>query len=83
MRVVTATDEGAVELNWMWLPTWLGMNAKFKKELEDKFKEKIEGRPLDEGTLDDIHNEVLDFISNKFQVKGLYDYLDGVKFIEL
>lgn len=79
MRFVQFTD-GVLELNFMWLPTWLGMNAKFKRELEKELADKFRGRTTAE--MDAIHEEVIDYIIEKYPLPGLRDYLDGIKFVD-
>ena len=82
MRVVVQTDPGVVELSFMWLPTFIGLNGVLKQELETKLKTKIEGKPLTEETLDWAHDQVVEFLCEKFPIKGLRDYLDAIKFVE-
>jgi hypothetical protein len=82
MRLVDRTGPGVLGLNYMWLPTWVGMNAQLIKEIEEAISAGIVGQPLDEGTLDAAHHAVLDFLKAKFpHINGLFDYLDGVKFV--
>jgi len=80
MRLIHVADK-AVELNFMWLPTWLGQNAKFKQQLEKDLAPKIRGMEMTEPNLDKIHDMVLDYIVEKFPIPGLFDYLDGLKFV--
>lgn len=81
MRAVIRTAPGVVELNWMWLPTFVGMNAKLKKELEERLAPKLEGQPL-EAALDAAHEMVIDFLVEKFPAHpGLRDYLDALKYV--
>ena len=81
MRAVIRTAPGVVELNFMWLPTFVGMNAQLKKEIEERLKPKLEGRPLEE-TLDDAHEMVIDFLVERFPaLTGLRDYLDAMKYV--
>ena len=71
---------GVVTLNYMWLPTWLGMNFTFKRDLERDFAERIKGSTSDQ--LDRLEQELLDYIEAKFPgIVGLRDYLDGLKFV--
>jgi len=82
MRLVDRTGPGTLGLNFMWLPTWVGMNTQLIKEIESAISVEIVGKPLDEGTLDAAHYAVLEFLGNKFpHIKGMFDYLDGVKFV--
>lgn len=82
MRFVVHTGPGQVELNYLWLPTWIGMNKLIKEEMEAALAEKVEGRPLTEETLDEVHAEVVDWLSKRFgSMPGLFDYLDAIKHV--
>lgn len=84
MRAVVVTDPGVLELNYMWLPTWVGSNAMLKKHLEEQLQEKVVGLPLTEETLDEVNDMVIGAIEEKYpEIKGLRDYLDGLKFVQL
>lgn len=66
----------------MWLPTFIGMNQQLVKEIEDAIAPAIVGKELNEETLDDASHAVLDFLVKKFPtLPGLYNYLDGLKFV--
>lgn len=82
MRVIVQTGPGELELNYMMLPTFIGMNTLLKKELEAKFKVQFEGQPMTDEFLDRAHDLIIDFLVEKFAaLKGLREYLDGVKYI--
>lgn len=82
MRFVDRTGPGTLGLNFMWLPTFVGMNTQLIKEIEDAISEGILGKPLDEGTLEKAHYAVIEYLGKKFpHIAGLVDYLDGVKFV--
>jgi hypothetical protein len=81
MRTVIKTGPGEVQLNWMWLPTFIGMDTNVKKELEGALSKRLVGLPLDEATLDMAHEEVLDFLDKRYPGLELRTYLDGLKFI--
>ena len=82
MRLVTVVNGKSVELNFMWLPTWLGQNTRFKQQLELDLAPKIRGLELTEENLDKVHAMVLDYIVEKHpSIPGLFDYLDGLKFV--
>jgi hypothetical protein len=82
MRLVTAGEPGQVELNYMWLPTFLGLNSALMKEIQDVIGPGLIGQPLTDETLDRVHGELLDFFEKKFpNLEGLRDYLDGLKFV--
>ena len=82
MRTVVRTQEGVLELNYMWLPTWIGMNTVIKPEIERELSKKIVGMVMSEDSLDAIHGMVIDhLVDGNPHVEGLRDYLDGLKFV--
>ena len=82
MRVVVPTDEGQLELAYMWLPTFIGMNNHIKEVVEKELKEAFVGQPMNEATLDAAHTKVVELLEKKFtNVKGLGEFLDGLKFV--
>jgi len=82
MRAVVQTEPGVLELNFMWLPTWLGMNTHLKAEIEAALQDKLVGQPMDDATMDWAHEQVVLFLEEKFpHLGGLRDFLDSLKFI--
>lgn len=83
MRAVVHVSPGILELNYMWLPTAIGMNSLLKRELEEALGPKLQGLPLDDAGLDKAHDIVVDFLVQKFpEVNGLERFLDGMKYLE-
>ena len=81
---VVQTSSGVLELNYSWLPTWMGMNASLKKEIEDALGKELVGKPLDEFGLLDAHACVVDFLVQRFpQITGLRDFLDGLRYLSI
>lgn len=82
MRLVVIVGPGELEVNYMFLPTFIGMNALLKKELEVALRPLIEGQAWTEQSLDQAHDHVIDFLEKRFaELSGLREYLDGVKYI--
>jgi hypothetical protein len=82
VRVVHRTEPGVIELNWMWLPTWIGMNQQLTRELNEELSRHIVGRPLTDETLDDISEIIVNYLEDRYpHLEGLRDYLDGLKFV--
>jgi hypothetical protein len=82
MRLVVRSGPGQVELNYMWLPTWIGMNEALLKEIEKALAPVLVGKDLDDGTLEEAHFLVLDYLKERFSnINGLFDYLDGMKYV--
>lgn len=88
MRLVQVGGPGVVELNWTWLPTWLGQNTILKQEIEahitEWMKQKESPVYMDDSTLDEMHDEVMSFLRAKFpEPKGLMDYLEGLGHVHI
>ena len=81
MRTIIVSGRGAVEVNWSWLPTWIGMNSSLIKEIEVALSPTLLGQSLNTEVLDKANTLLIDFLVKKFKVPGLFDYLDGLKYI--
>jgi len=82
MKLVVATEPGVVELNFMWLPTWLGLNSQLKKELEAELQPLLVGQALTEELLQQAHDYILAYLVKRHpEMEGLRDYLDALKFV--
>ena len=83
MKLVQRTGPGEVGLNYMWLPTWIGMNGTLIKEIEQHISPVFVGQPLTDEVLDRAGEVVLQYLSAKFSnLKGIFEYLDGLKYVE-
>jgi hypothetical protein len=76
---VIRTGDGAIAVNYLWLPTWIGMNASLVREIDDEVGAKWIGSPLTDETLLAAHTEVVQYLANRFKIEGLKAYLDGVR----
>lgn len=82
MRLITV-DGNAVEVNYMFLPTFLGLNTALMQEMEAKIAPMLVGKEATDDVLDDANDAILDFIEARFpDITGLRDYLDAMKFIQ-
>ena len=83
MKIVQRTGPGEVGLNYMWLPTWIGMNGNLIKEIEKYIEPIFLNQPLTDEVLDRASEVVVQFLSDKFpNLKGIFEYLDGLKYVE-
>jgi hypothetical protein len=83
MRVVQVAKDGALELNWMWLPTFIGQNHMVCKELAGVWREWYpRGFPVTEEALDEIHDKTIEWFAQRFKIEGLGDYLHAIECIE-
>lgn len=82
MRLVDRTGPGAIGLNYMWLPCWIGMNEALVKEIDQAIAPGLLGKEITDETLNEAQVKVLSFLAERFpQLPGLFDYLDGLKFV--
>lgn len=83
MRVIQVAKDGAIELSWMWLPTFVGQNYLILRELgrvwEAQFPDGVAHTP--EG-LDEMHEFTINWLCEKFPIPGLYTYLKGIERVE-
>jgi hypothetical protein len=57
------------------------MNAALKKSIEEALQATLVGQELDEEA---AHQQVVGYLMGKFPtIKGLEEYLDGLKYIEI
>ncbi len=83
MKLFHRTGPGTVGLNYMWLPTWVGFNAALIKELEEHAAPLLMGRELTDETLEQAGDAVIEYLSKKFpHISGIFEYLDGLKYVE-
>jgi len=83
MKLVIVTSPGVLELNYMWLPTWIGINTPLKQELEKALSNKLVGKELTQAAIDEAHDLIVDFFADRFPtLAGLRDYLDALKFVQ-
>jgi hypothetical protein len=83
MRLVQLTAPGRVEVNFMWLPTWLGMNKEVKELIEKELATMV-GKEATDELLDETHEKLLTLLEQRYdKIHGLRDYLDGIKFVQL
>ena len=83
MLTVQLAKDGALELNWMWLPTFIGQNYMVMRELEKVWKEKFAGKlEATEDGLHEIHEFTLGWLCDKFKIEGLGHYLRALSFVK-
>jgi hypothetical protein len=82
VKLIVRAGKGRVELNYMWLPTFIGMNGVLIKEIEEKFSSQLVGKVLTSELLDGVSEQVKEYLAEKFPIIGLWDYLDGLKFVD-
>lgn len=83
MKIVVRTGPGAVGLNYMWLPTFVGMNTALVREIEEHVAPHLVGKELTDEVLDAAGEAAVDYLVKKFpSVSGIFEYLEGLKYVE-
>lgn len=83
MKLLLRTGPGTVGINYMWLPTFVGMNAALIKEIEAHIEPLLMGQELTDETFDKAGEAVLAFLVKKFpDITGIDYYLEGLKYVE-
>ena len=81
MRVVnpSADNPNAVELNFMWLPTFIGQNPLVLRELRTEMERTFLKQQLTDDTLWEMHYTVIAWLESKFPFEGLGRYLKAIE----
>jgi len=66
MLLVVATDPETVEINYTWLPTWLGLNAQLLDRLAKKVRATSVGKPLTPELLYRVHEGIIAALAQEF-----------------
>ncbi len=83
MRFLQRTAPGVLGLNYMWLPTWVGMNSNLIKEIEEHVTPILAGQAITDELLDQADGLIINYLVQKFPyITGLFEYLDGLKYVE-
>jgi len=75
-------EEGTLELTYMWLPTFIGMNEELKGEIESIIAPLVIGQVLDDELLRKIDEEIIKVIVGKYSISGLDKYLSALSGVE-
>jgi len=79
---ISFDDPSALDLNWMWLPAFIGQDHRMLQQLREELMEVFGGRPIQNETMAKIHHFVLDWFDRKYHIKGLRKYLEAVIHVE-
>ena len=79
MKTVVCTSPGVMEVNYMWLPCWLGMNSMLMEELNQHVaKSGVVGLPASEAE-EKAHEVAVDFLVARYpRLKNLRQYLNSI-----
>ena len=83
MLSVIRVEAGVVGINYMWLPTWVGLNSVLLKDLENYVKQKALNKALTEDTLRELHGHVTEYLCQRFpKIRGLKTCLDAIEVVD-
>lgn len=84
MRLVVATDPGTVEINYTWLPTWIGLNQQLINRMAERIRPMAVDRPLDDPTLALLEVTLIQLLEDEFPyIEGLGDTLRSIHGISI
>ncbi len=76
-------EPGVIELNFIWLPCWIGMNVRLQAQLKEKLGKAFVGKPINEESLEEMSKIVIDTLVGMHPaIKGLRKYLEALKYIK-
>jgi hypothetical protein len=75
-------EPNVVDLNFMWLPTFIGQNVVMLKELKKEIELEFKGQLLTEETLWAMHHAVIRWLEAKFPFEGISKYLHAIEEIK-
>lgn len=78
MRVILLRGD-VLEINWMWLPTFISQNRAVMRQLQKEGLKEFKGMHATNDELDRIHKWTLDWICKKFPIDGLMNYLEAIE----
>ena len=83
MLAVTSPEPGVVEVNYMWMPSWIGLNSNLLNEMGHAVRDAVIGRTLQEAEQLG-HQAVLDFLAERYpEIQGLREYLEALRSVRL
>jgi hypothetical protein len=73
---------GKWEVAWMWLPYFLASNTELVKYVDNGLNHSFKGTTLDleedqTQLLEQMNRKVIDLILEKYQIKGMREYLEA------
>jgi hypothetical protein len=71
-----------IELNWMWLPVFIGQNNSLLRALHHDLMAEFKEQEITPEILDQLHEYVIQWLCSRVPVKGLDLYLRGVEGID-
>lgn len=79
MRFVHKTDDGW-DINWMWMPSFLGLSTSLTAQIRESLRQKFEGRTMTDRLVEEMHQKCIDVICEKFpNTRGLREYLMAIR----
>ncbi|CAB4131219.1 hypothetical protein UFOVP276_163 [uncultured Caudovirales phage] len=79
MRVVNEVEPGVIELNFMWLPTFISQNVPLMKELKRDLEKTFLREQVTEETLNSMHASVIMWLEQRFPFDGVGKYLHAIE----
>jgi hypothetical protein len=83
MFAVVRAGQGILEVNYTWLPSWIGLNSKLLADIGNSVSSSVVGLPLEEAERVG-HAAVVRYVVNAYpDLEGLEEYLNALKLVKV
>ena len=84
MDLVVPSVDGGLEINFSWLPTWLGLNQPMLKVLDAGLQEAFQGRKFTPELMVEMNQKVIELLTQEFPaIKGLDKLLSALAHVRI
>jgi len=73
---------GTWEVAWTWMPFFLAADTKLVRDLDEHLGKKFRLQDTTRGVQHEMHKAVVDFIEERYPIKGLAVFLEGIRVVE-
>jgi hypothetical protein len=72
-------NPGVVEVNFMWLPTFIGQNPVVMKEMHTALSKEFVKEQLTEEMMWAMHHKIISWLEARFPFEGIGKYLHAIE----
>ena len=84
MDLVVPSIDGGLEINFSWLPTWLGLNQPMLRVIDAGLQESFQGRAFTPELMAEMNQKVIELLVKEFPaIKGLDQLLSAVAHVRI
>lgn len=84
MELIVPNGPNSAEINFSWLPTWLGLNQPLLSTMDARLQEAFAGHAMSPEILLAMHSKLIDLLVEEFpNIKGLDKMLHAIKHVHI